>query len=480
MAPIASDDAELERGLLSGTPTNKSAKRRRLFGPCSATRTAMALIVLLTILAAFVYSVFGSPAGSKPLTPTLNVPKEAQLNWAQYSPYFPVDPYRQPPQGCNVEQVNILQRHGARFPTSGAAARIKSALDKLLAVREFTDHRLDFLRTFQYDLGTDDLVPFGAAQSFDSGAEVFERYANLVSEKKLPFVRASSSERVVMSALNWTQGFSASSHHGYNPTLSVILSESSNDTLDDNMCPAAGSSDPQTSLWLSTFAPPITQFLNRGAPHANLTDTDTFNLISVCPFETVSEERRSKFCDLFATQKGAFPGFAYSGDLDKFYGTGYGQELGPVQGVGYVNELIARLTGTPVQDHTQTNHTLDSDPTTFPLNRTIYADFSHDNQMIAIFSAMGLFRQSHPLNPTKPDPERDWKASGMVPFSARMVVERLRCGRIPSVRILVNQQVQPLEFCGGDRNGICSLDAFVKSQTFATSDGGGDFEKCFA
>ena len=57
-----------------------------------------------------------------------------------------------------------LQRHGARFPTSGAGKRIQTALDKLLAVREFKDHRMDFLRTFSYDLGTDDLVPFGAAQ----------------------------------------------------------------------------------------------------------------------------------------------------------------------------------------------------------------------------------------------------------------------------------------------------------------------------
>ncbi|KAH8092499.1 phytase [Cristinia sonorae] len=416
----------------------------------------------------------------KPVTPALNVPKDTQLKWAQYSPYYPVDPYKYPPKGCAVEQVNILQRHGARFPTSGATTRIKSALDKLLAVREFTDPGLDFLKTFQYDLGANDLVPFGAAQSFDSGAEVYERYAHLVSKKNLPFVRASSSERVVKSAMNWTQGFSASSFHKYNPTLSVILDESLNDTLDDKMCPSAGSSDLQTNLWQETFAPPITRFLNKGAPHANLTDSDVFNLISVCPFETISEQRRSKFCDLFATQKGAFPGFAYSGDLDKYYGTGYGQELGPVQGVGYVNELIARLTGTPVQDHTQTNHTLDSDPATFPLDRNIYADFSHDNQMIAIYSAIGLFRQSHSLNPEKPDPKRTWKVSHLVPFSGRMVVEKLRCGRTPSVRILVNQEVQPLKFCGADKHGICSLDAFVKSQAYARNNGDGDFEKCFA
>jgi len=233
---------------------------------------------------------------------------------------------------------------------------------------------------------------------------------------------------------------------------------------------------------LAVYGPPITARLNSGAPGANLSDADTFNLISLCPFESVAKESASQFCTLFEQEPNAFPGFEYSGDLDKFYGTGYGQALGPVQGVGYVNELLARLTNTPVKDNTQTNHTLDSSPLTFPLNRTIYADFSHDNQMSAIFSAMGLFRQPQPLDPTEPNPSRTWRASALVPFSSRMVVERLDCGREQTnVRILVNDQVQQLEFCGASPlDGICSLEKFVQSQGFARANGEGDFEKCFA
>lgn len=151
-----------------------------------------------------------------------------------------------------------------------------------------------------------------------------------------------------------------------------------------------------------------------------------------------------------------------------------------MQGVGYINELIARLTAQNVSDHTQTNSTLDSSPETFPLNRTLYADFSHDNQMVAIFSAMGLFNQSAPLDPTTPDPARTFLVKKIVPFSARMVVERLDCGGAQSVRLLVNDAVQPLAFCGADTSGVCTLDAFVESQAYARNDGEGDFEKCFA
>ncbi|EMD40276.1 hypothetical protein CERSUDRAFT_79948 [Gelatoporia subvermispora B] len=457
--------------------------------PTLRAKTAALLVFSFSCYACYVYAKVlasrSTPALESRATPLVHVPAP-QHNLAQYSPYFPVAAYQAPPETCNITQVHILQRHGARYPTSGAGAQIEAALAKLRTAKAYTDPRLAFLRNFTYDLGTNDLVAFGAAQSVDAGQEAFARYGHLVSGDHLPFVRASSSERVVLSATNWTAGFAAASKGEFAPVLSVILPESGNDTLDDNMCPAAGSSDPQTNAWLAVFAPRITEQLNAGAPGANVSDTDTFNLISLCPFETVAHGVRSQFCGLFESMD-AFPGFEYSGDLNKYYGTGYGQPLGRVQGVGYVNELLARLTGTPVHDHTQTNQTLDASPATFPLDRSLYADFSHDNQMAAIYAALGLFPEPVPLDPTKPDPARAWWASRLVPFSARMVVEKLECvpgedeaGRVGEhVRILVNDALQPLEFCGASADGLCALDAFVESQAYARSDGGGDWEKCF-
>ena len=73
-----------------------------------------------------------------------------------------------------------------------------------------------------------------------------------------------------------------------------------------------------------------------------------------------------------------------------------------------------------------------------------------------------------------------WISSRLVPFAARMMVERLTCEHTEGqlVRIIVNEQVQPLEFCGkGD--GLCSLDAFVESQGYARRNGDGDFERCY-
>lgn len=41
---------------------------------------------------------------------------------------------------------------------------MKSAVEKIQSVQNYTDPRLDFLHTFTYNLGTDNLIPFGAAQ----------------------------------------------------------------------------------------------------------------------------------------------------------------------------------------------------------------------------------------------------------------------------------------------------------------------------
>jgi hypothetical protein len=100
--------------------------------------------------------------------------------------------------------------------------------------------------------------------------------------------------------------------------------------------------------------------------------------------------------------------------------------------------------------------------------------------MVAVFSAIGLVTQDPVLNPAKFPRHRTWVASKLVPFSARMITERVECGpdRDRYVRIFVNDALQPMKFCGPTWRGMCPLEAFVESQWYARSDGAGDFEKC--
>ncbi|CDO72281.1 hypothetical protein BN946_scf184970.g133 [Trametes cinnabarina] len=401
--------------------------------------------------------------------PPLGIPKSLQTKWAQYSPWHALDKYHAPPAGCNITQVNILQRHGSRYPNADDGQNYSSAVDHLASADKFRDKRLKFLEEYKYDLGADDLVPFGASQTFESG--------------QIAYKSRCTTRRFDCNKLD---GFAAASHQRYQPYLNVIISEEYNNTL-NNDCPNAGDGTREMEIWRSAFAPPIAKRLSRGAPGAELTNDDVFNLMAMCPFESVAKETMSPFCAMFTEDE--FRAFEYHGDLEKYYKTGYGEKLGPIQGVGYVNELLARLTGTPVKDHTTHNASLE-----FPLDRVFYADFTHENLMIAVYAAMGLFNVTVPLDPRHmPPPDHEdpsgqsWVASRMVPFSSRMVTERLACVRPGTdgeeeegtyVRVLVNDKVQPLEFCGGEE-GLCELEKFVESQKYARKSGNGDFDLCY-
>lgn len=60
------------------------------------------------------------------------------------------------------------------------------------------------------------------------------------------------------------------------------------------------------------------------------------------------------------------------------YDSAFGSPVARVQGVGYLQELVARLTQTPIATHnTSTNATLHT-PETFPLDHALYVDATHE------------------------------------------------------------------------------------------------------
>lgn len=179
----------------------------------------------------------------------------------------------------------------------------------------------------------------------------------------------------------------------------------------------------------------------------------------------------------------------------------YGNKMGPLQGVGYVNELLARLTNSPVNSTVFINHTLDDNPATFPLNRQVYVDFTHDRQMASIASTLGLFAEdeekndnSKLLDPNHPNPRRSWLVSEIIPFAGRYSIEKIDCqGTDNYVRITVNDKIKNIKGCenfypgaGATRMlsqhepgfGLCPLRRFLELQEYSIKDGDGDFEQC--
>lgn len=65
------------------------------------------------------------------------------------------------PEGCSLTQAHLLHRHGARYPTTGAApAQFAAALQNATSTVNVTGP-LEFLSTYTYKLGAELLTPFG-------------------------------------------------------------------------------------------------------------------------------------------------------------------------------------------------------------------------------------------------------------------------------------------------------------------------------
>lgn len=351
----------------------------------------------------------------------------------------------------------------------------------------------EFIRGYKYELGADTLTAFGEQEMMRSGEAFYKRYKDLADESE-PFYRAAGSDRVIASAQNFFQGLQdAQGRTDSGPTESILILpevDGFNNTLNHGSCPgfetgpSADIKHKMQTVWKEIFVPSIAWRLNNKMPGANLTLDDTIQLMDLCAFSTVATDdgATSGFCKLFSPDE--WHSYDYYESLDKWYGYGTGNPLGPTQGVGYVNELIARLTQSPVEDETTTNSTLDSSPDTFPLDRTLYADFSHDNDMSSIYAALGLYNRTADLPDNYklgPEKTHGFSAAWTVPFAGRMYVEKMRCSSSDDeelVRVLVNDRVVPLHYCGSDKLGRCKLDAFVDSLSFSRS--GGRWDACFS
>lgn len=375
----------------------------------------------------------------------------------------------------------------------------QALMEKIFANATRLPGKYAFLEYYRYDYGADQLTPFGQEEMFNSGRKFYHRYPEL-ARQHTPFVRSSGGDRVVMSAQNWTFGYhSAKVYIDDNrpdpdwqyPIRVIPEDDGVNNTLNHGLCtafengPDSDIASAAQAQWAAIFVPPIQARLNTDLPGVDLTIPETIYLMDLCAFDTVAhpDGTVSPFCHLFTPPE--FEQYSYFETLNKYYGYGYGNPLGPTQGVGWTNELIARLTGEPVDDHTSSNRTLDGNETTFPLGAKIYADFSHDNDMTSIFFAMGLYADTPALSNTSMmglTETGGYSAAVTVPFAARMYVERMSCGdekywgKNDMVRVLVNDRVVVPPRCWSDEYGMCTVLDFVKSLGWAAR--GGRWRDC--
>ena len=149
--------------------------------------------------------------------------------------------------------------------------------------------------------------------------------------------------------------------------------------------------------WYTKYLASTTDRLRTLAPGFDWNVEDSYNAQSLCAYETVAFGF-SPFCGLFTYTE--WQSYEYSIDLQFSGGNGFESPTGRAIGIGYVQEILARL-----QHHTidspiaQINVTLDNNTETFPLDQSLNFDFSHDTNIMSILTAFG-FTQFAQVLPT--------------------------------------------------------------------------------
>ncbi|KAG8871404.1 hypothetical protein FRB97_008719 [Tulasnella sp. 331] len=442
------------------------------------------------------------------------------------------------PDGCGYEQVHVLHRHGSRYPTGGAEdgennERFAAMIANITATEgdSVFSGPLSFLNTYSYRLGESLLVPSGGAQEVKSGADFWNTRGRLLYDappgqayynssftdgttRPKPTLRTTSQARIYNSAVAWATGFFGTGFVGtpaaadeYN-LLVIPEGGTENNTLasydscSNSKVEAIGNlGDSYVFKYIPLYLTAATNRLNAYTGGNKFTTNDTYAMQSICAYE-YNALGSSDFCGLFTEAE--WEGFEYTLDLEYYYDFSFGNPTGRAQGVGYVQELLARLDNQYITvGNTSVNVTLDDNASTFPLGQTFYLDMSHDDILVSVITALSVayFKSDLPLTAVPPPSNRAFRLSHLTPFGTRLFTEVIGCnsanptekqtattlytptsnGYDPAtatnkfVRMVWNDAVVPLASieggaCSNGRlDGLCGLDKFKANLGQATA-----------
>jgi hypothetical protein len=395
--------------------------------------------------------------------------------------------------------MHLLQRHGARYPSSSEGLDSWAAgISKAVASGTTFKGELDFLNDWSYKLGKEILVPKGRQELFDSGILNYYNYGHLYNNSTKIVVRTTLQSRMLESAENFLAGF-----FGLNWTKNAnILATIDPATTGEYACTNEATSmlasvaEP-VGTWQKIYLKERTEKLKLLTGDYNWTVTDTYHAQSLCPYETISLGY-SEFCQLFTYEE--WEGFAYLMDLEFAGLSGFMSPTGRAQGIAWVEEFLARVEGhyvdTPAKLH-GANMTLDTNPITFPLNQSLYLEFTHDANIISVLTAFGLSQFDDVLPDTHRPKSQQFSTSKLVPFAGRLNIEIITAphkvstkrtskagsksnnyiagtGETKYVHFIQNQRTIPLHasfsLCEYRDDGWCELSTFLKVQKHSLAD----------
>lgn len=389
------------------------------------------------------------------------------------------------PDQCTIEQVHILSRHGTRYSDSTSTLRDSLA-------NATGSGNLTFINDWiseDNQLGLSILTTLGNQQLFDKGARTYFRYGGLFNftDGSRLLARSTSQERMTMSAEYFLLGFFGTNWQDYADLELVIENEDFNNTLAAYYdCPNydtyedSGVISETSADYLESYLANATERIQSQLSGINVTTALVFAMQQQCSYEA-NNLGFSHFCGIFTQQE--WENYEYYLSWNWYDDSEFGSPTSRGMGIGWVEEFRERLESKTYSSEYQSeqNSTLDNSTTYFPVGNDLYADFTHDDIITNIYSALNFqqFKSNFSSNATNPQP---FDLSRVVPFGSQTYIEVIECDEeVPAdrsalavngtsttkyIHFILNDHTLPLhanvpEYCPERADGWCEFNNFT-------------------
>ncbi|PWW78411.1 phosphoglycerate mutase-like protein [Tuber magnatum] len=372
------------------------------------------------------------------------------------------------PDGCEIDMAHMMSRHGERFPTKNAGARMIALLKKIKSSGVELKGSLAFLDDWQYFTDSPEkhfeqlttTGPYsGTLEAFTTGVKLRTRYRHLWEKvlNRHTLFWTSESDRVIDTARYFGAGFFGL--ESKRAELQIISEDESKagDTLTPGDTCKNYVEDPELGhdygyemlyKYRATYLPAIAQRLEEENPGLQFSDSEIYSMQEMCGFE-ITVRGNSKWCDVFTKKE--WSQFEYARDIIHYYRAGPGNKYGKAMGWLWLN--------------TTANLIAEGPESAGPL----YFSFVHDGDIVPMLAAFGIFEDTQDLPIDEIMEDREWKTSQITPMGGRIIFERLSCAPKSEsaekeifVRFNVNDGIVPLEGCTGGPGKSCPLNGFLE------------------
>lgn len=379
------------------------------------------------------------------------------------SPYIPMKNKRfidlDLPETCKLNSVQLLQRHGSRYPTKGANKKFKALYDTINSFKGSLNGSLKFFNDKQYkyfvtdpDTQLEQLTKLnnskpnkytGEVMAREFGYNFYSKYGHLVNGNDTMTLFAANSTRVKDTAKFFGEGFTQNTNLNFEV---LVISEDESSGM-NSLTPAKScntfDSDANDDL-VATFFGNKTAMLNNikqrilnDNPALNLSTANIESIYNYCTYE-LNVNGYSNMCDLL--NKDELTMFDYEASLEHYYSV--------MNGNINSSTIASVLLNSSIQLLTRSNG-----------NRLNLA-WTHDTDLNNFFS-LALFNSTKLMPIDSMDFDYPFSRNDFTPMGANIILEDYTCGNEAYVRYIINDSVYPLNDCNDGPGYGCALDKFI-------------------